>query len=390
MADSDDDRDVIPTQPSDPGTRWRRAGNGVEDASPLARSPRRTADAEAPAIGEPGGPSHRPGDVPASFTRRYLTEAVRGTGVAFYEGPGAKRPAFQDFGQSLSTDQTHPAIVRDLAAIALHRGWSVIRVRGSDEFRREVWREARTRGIEVKGYKPTTRDQQELDQRQERAAAAASRDRAAIVDRKSDKAPGARRYERPGVEAGVGGILVASGEAPYRRKAGAPTTPFIRIDRGDGRRLDIWGADLPQALDRSGARLGDHVRVRRDGLDIVQRSMDDREPIARPGGRGSSSERWTSSADRFRNLTPQKAARDPDLSGAQSHLAVLNTVINRVVHDPKLRAILRAEAHSVVADELARGLLFQPARVREIEPVLARDIADARAQERSGERAHRH
>ncbi|MGJ0532742.1 LPD7 domain-containing protein [Methylocystis sp.] len=49
-------------------------------------------------------------------------------------------------------------IVRDLVAIAAHRGWERIELTGSAEFRREAWLAASARGIEAKGYKPTEID----------------------------------------------------------------------------------------------------------------------------------------------------------------------------------------------------------------------------------------
>ena len=36
---------------------------------------------------------------------------------------------------------------------------------GQDDFRREVWLEAGTAGLQVRGYKPSERDQQELERR---------------------------------------------------------------------------------------------------------------------------------------------------------------------------------------------------------------------------------
>lgn len=52
--------------------------------------------------------------------------------------------------------------MHDLAAIAAHRGWTTIQLRGEDDLRREIWTEARALGLEVKNYKPRERDEQEL------------------------------------------------------------------------------------------------------------------------------------------------------------------------------------------------------------------------------------
>ena len=118
----------------------------AENLHPVMESRSKEAQAS-PEIEAPGGPSHRPGDLPPSLARRYFTERLRGAAaVALYEGPGAKRIALRDHGDRLTTDQSHPAVIRDMSLIAAHRGWSAVRVRGQDEFRREAWLQARVLG----------------------------------------------------------------------------------------------------------------------------------------------------------------------------------------------------------------------------------------------------
>lgn len=48
-----------------------------------------------------------------------------------------------------------------MVTVAHYRGWTVVQLRGDVAFRREAWIEARRRGLEVRGYAPTTRDQEE-------------------------------------------------------------------------------------------------------------------------------------------------------------------------------------------------------------------------------------
>jgi hypothetical protein len=112
-----------------------------------------------------------PGDVPEALRRRYLTEARSGPGLGFYSDPRAEAAAFRDQGRRLTTDRNDPHIVRDLVAIAQHRGWTTISVRGHSEFRREVWLRARAGGLEVRGYRPTERDRQQAERSRERLAA---------------------------------------------------------------------------------------------------------------------------------------------------------------------------------------------------------------------------
>jgi hypothetical protein len=115
------------------------------------------------------------GDVPERLRRRYLTEERGGRGLGFYVDATATAPAFRDQGRRLATDRNDPHVVRDLVAIAVHRGWGALSVRGQTDFRREVWLAARTAGLEVRGYQPTSRDEQDLARRRERAVKDRSR-----------------------------------------------------------------------------------------------------------------------------------------------------------------------------------------------------------------------
>lgn len=369
--------------PPTPSPRARRAANTIEPTPTRGRPSR-----DDPGPADADDPNQRPTratDVPPGVSRRYFTEALRGGRIAYYEGPGSKRIAFTDLGDRLVTDQSHPAVIRDLAAIAAHRGWTSIQVRGEDEFRRALWLEAGALGLTVKGYKPQERDLQERDRRLQTSKPAPERRTfppaggAPPVQERTGRAPPLQR--RADVDQGVWGLLLASGEAPYRNRAGAPPTPYLRIDRGEGPLLDIWGAGLPQALARSGAQAGDRVHVRRDGVEIVQKRVPVRDP--RTGEvtqtlRDIPRNRWTIAAERFRRADPGARARDPDLLGAQSHLRILDQIIDRAVREPERRARLHAEARELVAQELARGRGFTPARIREVEPTLARDLAEAR------------
>lgn len=115
----------------------------------------------------PAAASRRAGDVPEEVRRRYLTEEREGPGVGFYRDARDPAAAFRDHGGRLATDRSDPHIVRDLVAIAQHRGWTTISVRGQTEFRREVYLLARAAGLEVRGYRPTERDRQQANRRRE-------------------------------------------------------------------------------------------------------------------------------------------------------------------------------------------------------------------------------
>jgi hypothetical protein len=384
-------------QGQDAGAEPARGPQTIEPVEPrrpgaAAIEPERPLPDERPERGF----STRRGDVPDALKRRYFSEEGR-LATAFFAGPGAKAVAFHDHGGKLATHAVDPNTIRDMVAIAAHRGWSTIQVRGDDDFRREVWMEARLAGLEVRGYRARERDQQELEARRDAEA------RRSIAPAKEAPAPETRsreaREERmasAAFDAGVRGILLEAGEAPYRRRQGQPVTPYIRLDRGDGRPLDVWGVGLRDALKTSGARVGDQVLVRRAGVDRVQKSIEVRDP--RTGAvtrqdREVPRNRWIILAERLRRASPAEAARDPQLKDVQSHLAVVRTVVQSALKDPAAQARAMAAAKEHAAGRLAEGRQFRAVRVQQtiraaerVEPPLMRVSEPGRRREEGPER----
>lgn len=66
--------------------------------------------------------------------------------------------AFVDRGNKLETHSNSARVSEDLVRVAETRGWEEIRVKGAEDFRRQVWLEANLRGIKVQGYKPNEVD----------------------------------------------------------------------------------------------------------------------------------------------------------------------------------------------------------------------------------------
>jgi hypothetical protein len=108
------------------------------------------------------------GDVPDDIGRRYFTDDRGGPGRGYYVDASVGRAAFRDRGDYLTAERADPNAIRDMSAIARHRGWQIVTVKGSTEFRREAWLAGRQAGLEVYGYQPSERDLQELLRRRER------------------------------------------------------------------------------------------------------------------------------------------------------------------------------------------------------------------------------
>jgi hypothetical protein len=103
------------------------------------------------------------GDIPEPLQKRYFSSTGKWSGEpAYFTTAQAKEPAFRDQGRLITSSESEE-VVRDLVAIARHRGWSNVHVTGSETFRRAAWLEASRQGLEVRGYRPSERDLQELD-----------------------------------------------------------------------------------------------------------------------------------------------------------------------------------------------------------------------------------
>src|SRR5688572_9747663 len=85
------------------------------------------------------GRSIAKGDVPEALRARYYVDGRGGAGLGFYVDAKVTAPAFRDRGRQLVAARSDPNAVRDMTAIALHRGWSIVVAQGSASFRREAW-----------------------------------------------------------------------------------------------------------------------------------------------------------------------------------------------------------------------------------------------------------
>ena len=79
----------------------------------------------------------------------------------FQKNPDAV--AFSDRGNKLETKSNSAFVADTMVKIALARGWDEIKVTGSETFKREVWLEAASKGMSVKGYEPNDVDKARLD-----------------------------------------------------------------------------------------------------------------------------------------------------------------------------------------------------------------------------------
>ena len=100
--------------------------------------------------------------LPAHLRRKYYVVGANSAEARIYADRGGEYLVAKASRDRLVTLVASIEIVRDLVAIAAHRGWERVELTGSAEFRQEAWLAASTRGIEAKGYEPTDLDRAAL------------------------------------------------------------------------------------------------------------------------------------------------------------------------------------------------------------------------------------
>lgn len=117
--------------------------------------------------------------------------------------------------------------------------------------------------------------------------------------------------------------------------------------------MQIWGVTLPMAISRSGAKVGDEITLRREGVDRVS----DRS------GEAHQRNRWTVEAARLRESNPAEAARDPALKAAQATLGVVASVARQRL-DPDAAARVVDRARFKAAERMEDGARFQEPKLK--------------------------
>lgn len=78
---------------------------------------------------------------------------------------GNEHLAFEDKSSKITTADNDQKVAFSIAAMAEAKGWKEIKVTGHPVFRRNVWLEAKSRGLDVKGYTPSDHDKLALKDR---------------------------------------------------------------------------------------------------------------------------------------------------------------------------------------------------------------------------------
>ncbi|MCK1494383.1 hypothetical protein IVB14_29235 [Bradyrhizobium sp. 180] len=298
--------------------------------------------------------------------------------------------AFKATDDRLVTRIAAAEVIRDMVSVAQHRQWRALHVRGSVEFRREAWLEASARGMDVKGYQPSELDRQALADRRVAWDRAQARTNGREASPATDRRP--LKVDRLDYDKGVSGRLMEVGYGPYRNRANAEPSTYVAIELDDGRRHQVWGVGIVTDVADSGARPGDRISLRRDGVEPVIRaikSIDAATGIAGIERRQMWRNMWSVTVEARRADRPAPV-HDSDLLAAQSQIAVINKLVERALpNDENSRQSIMAFAKERIAQHLENGHSF--ARATVMEPVPYRQEQSVRAndgplQSQSGER----
>jgi hypothetical protein len=304
-----------------------------------------------------------------------------------------RRLHFQDGDLALHVRQTrttihsqNPEVIRDALEIERERaGGAPLRVRGTAEFRAEVWKQAQLMGIEVRGYRPSDLERAQLArtiaQEQRRGRDIASGRAPEEPDREVPTQPanvGQRRMperERGTPDEGRSyrGILRDHGAAHYKHDPKEAMNYYVKLDSPSGQQV-IWGKDFERAINESlsGVKQGDHVTVQHAGertVTVPRRRQDAQGNFVREEEVTAYRNRWivetrdflrqreqVSRVVRDANIPVEEAIKKhPNLVGTYMELHAAKLAAGELYTHEEDRTKFLARVRNQLADEIARG-----------------------------------
>lgn len=224
--------------------------------------------------------------MPPSFEERFILtrEAQRQEMFRSYDD---KRPAITDSGDILKTKNADRSTAMDMIELAAHRGWTSLKVKGPEDFRREMWIEGTAQGIDVQGYRPNEKDRTEAQRRAEligeRVIERTDQGKTLDAGRAGTSSQPESQAKSPSnvvpmidYKRGLEGKVSDIGTAPYRDREGASVTPYVAMELADGRSHKLWGVALPDMIDKHQLKVGDKATIHDNGQKAV--TVKERDP----------------------------------------------------------------------------------------------------------------
>ncbi|OFA00188.1 LPD7 domain-containing protein [Duganella sp. HH101] len=240
--------------------------------------------------------------------------------------------AFEDHGKRIATAHDDAEVAHSMVTLAQAKGWTSLKLRGSDEFKREAWLAAALQGMSVSGYRPNDIDKARLAERQNErardqpnfierkiaeehpdpqpaaptaatAAAPSADDDASRMGKRQQRAIdtlAAYLRQRGDSEQAIGmtvalaseqmqqrrthfGKLVGHGEARYKNDPEQEASYFVTLQTERGQQT-IWGVDLERAISDSGVAIGEDILLSKRGARDVTVPIVERDPSGRQVG----------------------------------------------------------------------------------------------------------
>lgn len=155
--------------------------------------------------------------------------------------------AFVDRGSKLATDRNEADVARGIVDLAQAKGWKALALAGTEDFRRNVWREAAARGLPASGYTPTKADQEWVAARQ-------GAQQSNTVARADTQQPAPQQAQRPAQVLAAQPVAAVS-QAGAAAQQGPTKTQVMNAMRAGLRDLNMDKASSDRIMERLSVRL---------------------------------------------------------------------------------------------------------------------------------------
>lgn len=300
-----------------------------------------------------------------------------------------EKVAFEDSGKALKTTIDDKHIAASMVEVAKAKKWETIQVKGSEEFKRNVWLEASMKGMTVKGYEPRDIDLALLNdmkkeqgkevvpntiekgnerqkekplnekdkvdtaqERKEKINNLSEQEKALLtVFDKKMKADGFTEKQRTAsIDVAVEqlnqkkmhvGKLVDHGAAPYKHDPKNNSSYYATIENSKGEKNTIWAKDLERTLKEQNIIKNDDIVLSYKGSNKVEVNTKEIDPkTGLPTGARvqtlANKGKWEAQSLSKLKETTEKALTKNDKTKLQiQHNADIQ---NQKFHKPKLTA----------------------------------------------------
>lgn len=303
-----------------------------------------------------------------------------------------EKVAFEDSGKALKTTIDDKHIAASMVEVAKAKKWETIQVKGSEEFKRNVWLEASMKGMTVKGYEPreidlallndmkkeqgkedrevvqntiekgTERQKEKplnekdkvdpTQERKEKLNNLSEQEKALLtVFDKKMKADGFTEKQRTAsIDVAVEtlnqkkmhvGKLVDHGAAPYKHDPKNSSSYYATIENSKGEKNTVWAKDLERTLKEQNIIKNDDIVLTYKGSNKVEINTKEIDPkTGLPTGARvqtlANKGKWEAQSLSKLKETTEKALTKNDKTKLQiQHSADIQ---NQKFHKPKLTA----------------------------------------------------